>query len=98
MKIGSLKPGDVVWDVCRRKMGNTTAPMVVIYEVRICFVETSIMDTVIITASWNGNPARRYRERDARRWRRQKPVLIRSAMGRARLATRDEVKAMKASM
>lgn len=48
-------------------------------------------------ASWNGNAVERFYERQYSKWKETKPITITSLMGRKRLATREEIKAMKLS-
>jgi hypothetical protein len=96
MKIEQLKAGQTVWDVQRRKMGNTAMRTLSVFAVVIHSVHLD-GKTPCVMASWNGNPPSLRFMRDAKNWRKSKPVLIRNAMGRARLATREELKEMKAS-
>jgi hypothetical protein len=94
MKFESLKPEMIVWDVARRKMGNTTRSTVSVWMVKIISVD-STRRTVV--ASWNGNRESTYSERIVKRWRKEKPMLISTGMsGARRLATREEIKAVKA--
>ena len=99
MKIESLKPGQTVWDVARQKLGNTTMSTVAVYSVFIHSVERIDKGvgavSWVVTASWNGNPVKRYGEHNVKRWRKSKPVVVRSPSGRARLATREELKGMR---
>jgi hypothetical protein len=88
MKFEKLQPGMVVYDVHRHKMGNTTASTVGVWRVLIVSVDS---------ASWNGNPAKKFFYVDAEKWREKEPLLIRGAFGRARLATREELKAARAA-
>lgn len=92
MKISSLKPGMVVYSVTRQKMGNTTISTVAVHHVTI---ESVDLEHRTVVASWNCNPPRKYREREIARWRAKKPVLMRGGFGRLRLATREEIKAMR---
>ena len=92
MKLEKLKPGMVVYDVGRSKMGNTTIRTVGVWRVRIVSVD---MDTRRVMASWNSNPPKTFYPREVAKWREKEPLLIRSAFGRARLATREEIKAFR---
>ena len=92
MKLESLKPGMVVYDVGTYRMGNTTMRSVGVWPVRIVEID---MEKRIVVASWNGNPPKRFVSSEATRWRKNEPLIIRSPMGRARLATREEIKAAK---
>ena len=90
MKIEKLKPGMVVYDVGRHKMGNTTISTVAVWEVRIISVDVA---SGIVQAIWNSNDAQTYRQHQITRWRAKRPTLIRSGLGNYRLATRAELKA-----
>jgi|GEM_PF-1022030 len=92
MKFEKLKPGMVVYDVGRHKMGNTTMSTVAVWSVRIISVDT---EKRRVEASWNGNRPKVCYEYEAKKWREKEPMLIRSPMGYARLATREEIKAAK---
>lgn len=89
--ISKLKPGQIVWNIRRHKMGNTTVRTLSVYEIRVISVgEFSVL------ASWNGNPAKHYTQRDIEKWKLKQPVTIPTWNGYgARLATREEIKAMK---
>ena len=93
MKIEKLKPGMQVYDVARVKMGNTSMTTVAIYAVE---VESVDLEKRTVTASWNGNTPRAYREGEWSKWRLNKPMLVKSGFGQ-RLATREEVAAAKAA-
>lgn len=87
--LSKLKPGDVLFDAHRYKMGNTTSTTMGIWEVRVIEVhETHIV------ASWNGNRAEYMSESTVKKLRVSKPELIKSGWS-YRLATRAELKAMK---
>ena len=92
MKIEKLKPGMVVYDVGRHKMGNTTLSTVAVWLVQIISVDY-IKGTV--EASWNGNESRTYRQSHVTRWRAKRQTLIRSGLGNYRIATRAELKAAR---
>lgn len=93
MKIESLKPNMRVWDVGRRRMGNTTISTVCVWAVDVKLVD---LEGRKVTASWNGNSYRVFGEHEVSRWRLSEPVTIAAGMmGRRRLATRAELKAMK---
>lgn len=93
MKIENMKPGMTVYDVHRHKMGNTTMSTVGVWPVKIVSVD---MENRAVTASWNWNAPRVYFEREATKWRERKPLLIKTAIGAHRLATRAEIAAKKA--
>jgi hypothetical protein len=81
-----------VYDVHKYLMGNTTIRTTGIWEVYIKGVNKR-EDTV--TASWNGNPPKTYSRGIWSKWRLKKPVMVTSAMGYQRIATREEQKVMK---
>lgn len=87
MKIENMQPGQQVWSVQRHKMGNTTITTVSLYPVRI--VSVDLKDRTV-TASWNSNPQRVYREADAKKWRKDKPETVTSITGAERLKRRGE--------
>lgn len=88
MKLSSLKPGMIVWDVGRQRMGNTTMSTVCVWQVKILTVEPDA-----VMANWNGNAYKRYTQREISRWRAKEPVLVDAGLwGRKRLATREELK------
>jgi hypothetical protein len=93
MKFEKLKPGMVLYDVGTHRMGNTTIRTVSVWPVRIISVDTEKRRCV---ASWNGNSPQTCFEGQISKWREKEPLLIRSRMGYARLATREEIKAAKA--
>lgn len=89
--ISKLKPEQICFTVTRHNMGNTTMSTISVHKVRIKEVHE---DHVV--ASWNGNTARKYYDRDVAKWKVSEPVTISSAMGHRRLATRAEIAEMKA--
>lgn len=91
-KVDKLKPGQIVWDVARHHMGNTTVSTISVYAVKI--IEVRPDDCVI--ASWNGNTPKAFYRSEAKRWRLKEPITVKTWNGYgARLATREEIKAMK---
>lgn len=92
MKFEKLKPGMVVYDVHRNKMGNTTMSSVGVWPVRIISVDA---EKRRVEASWNGNKPQIFYVRETSKWREKEPMLIRSEFGSYRLATREEIKAAK---
>lgn len=92
MKLENLQPDMTVWDVGRQKMGNTTLSTVCVWSVHIVSIDQERREVI---ASWNGNRCRRFGERQVKRWRASKPVTVANSMGRRRLATRAELKAMQ---
>lgn len=95
MKISALKPGMTVYDVVKRKMGNTTMTTVAVLPVKIVSVDD---DKGVVVASWNGNTEQKFRAAAISKWRKDKPVLVSvGALGMGkRLATREEIKRMQA--
>ena len=57
IKIQSLKPGDVLYDVHSERAGNTTMRREGCWE---CFVRAVDSNGKWVEISWNGNPARRF--------------------------------------
>ena len=64
----TIKPGDVLWEKRRQKMGNTTMRCDAIYQVTIVEVHEGYA-----MARWNGNAPRRYYPRDIEKLSRKKP-------------------------
>ena len=95
MKIEKLKPGMIVYDVGRHKMGNTTLSTVSVWEVEI---ESIDIQNELVRAHWNHNNYKDYGKHIWSKWRIKEPLLIRTAMGSYRLATRGEIKESKESM
>lgn len=80
--IKKLFPGQVLWSIERQKMGRTALSTDVLYEV---VVESVSEDGKSIMARWNGNPSRRWNERQVKRLKTIKPVVVsRGMMGSVR--------------
>ena len=93
MKFEKLKPGMFVYDVGRQRLGNTTLSTVAVWGVEIIGVDT---EKRTVDARWNYNLIRTYSEREYKKWRAAKPMLVPVGnFGGKRLATKDEVKAAK---
>jgi hypothetical protein len=92
MKFDSIKPEGVYYTVTRHKMGNTTMRTVSIHTVSVLAIDA---EKRTVLACWNGNPARIYSERDFSKWRLNKPITVGTMP--SRLATREELAAMKAA-
>lgn len=88
--ISKLKPGDVHYDVRSQKMGNMPTTTMACWTVRVIEVHERH-----IIASWNGNTPRHMNSMAVQKLRVIKPVMVDSGLGRKRLATRAELKAMK---
>lgn len=91
MKLESLRAGMTVYDVGRQKMGTTKISTVSVWEVFIVHVDAA---GGFVHARWNGNKPGKYYRWQVSGWRVKKPTLVRSGFGH-RLATREELKAMK---
>lgn len=87
MKIGSLEPGMVVFSLSRGKLGNTTLSTVSVHRV---FIKEVDKENGVVTASWNGNPPRKYFSGTFSKWRLKEPKLIDGFFGSQRLARRGE--------
>ena len=92
MKLERIEVGATVYDVGRRKMGNTTMKTVCVWPVRVIEVDLTART---VKAAWNFNPARIYTEREFSKWRAEKPMLVGSITGKKRLATAEERKAAR---
>ena len=57
IKIQSLKPGDVLYDVHSERAGNTTRRREGVWE---CYVRAVDPNGQWVEISWNGNPERRF--------------------------------------
>lgn len=90
MKISSLKPGDTAYVLYRHKMGNTTLSTLSVFQVSV----KEVHDDYVI-ANINGNSSKKYRESEVAKWKKNKPVLIRSRIGNSRLATKAEKESLK---
>ena len=71
MKLTSLKPGDLVFNVTKTKMGNTTLKTISIYPVKIIEVHENH-----VIASWNGNAPKRFGENVVSKWKKKQPLKI----------------------
>jgi hypothetical protein len=68
--ISKLQPGQVLYELRRQKMGNTTVSRTACFTVRVVEVAP---DHSFIMASWNNNSPRKYREGDVKRLKVKKP-------------------------
>lgn len=93
MKFNSIYAGETYYTVSRQKMGNTTMSTVAIHSVKVVSCD-SVKETVV--ASWNYNGPRTFYPREYAKWRKTKPMLVKSGLGN-RLATREEIAAAKAA-
>lgn len=65
----SIKPGDVLWERSRRRLGNTTGSAVAEFSVKVVEVD---VEGERALCSWNDNPARWYRARSIEKFRRNR--------------------------
>ena len=86
MKIDKLAKGQIVYDVCNRKIGNTSMTTTCVFEVQI---KTIDFEKEKVTASWNGNKPQVFFKNAWSKWRLKKPILIKTSFGH-RLAKRGE--------
>lgn len=71
ISINKLKPGDVVFDVHKERMGNTAMSREGCWRVIIKEVD---VENGCVVASWNGNPARKIYARNGKfKWRKKQP-------------------------
>lgn len=92
MKISKLTVGQRVFDIQRRKMGNTTISSTDVFYVTVREIDP---EGRWVLASWNGNTPEKFRERTFSKWREKEPMLVKGAFGSTRLATREELKAIR---
>lgn len=95
MKYESIYAGQTLYNVVRRKLGNTALVTIVVEEVKIISMN-SVEETV--QAKVNGNPARTFHAVGYSKWRKSKPLLIAVGFGQHRLANREEIAAAKVSV
>ena len=65
-----LKPGQTLFTITRQKMGNTQITRNAIHPVYVLEVHP---EEGYVLASWNGNPAKRFRAAHVLRWKVKKP-------------------------
>jgi hypothetical protein len=93
MKIEKLTPGQIVYDVRRQNMGNTTISTVAVFSVEIVSVDA---EEGVVVASWNSNPPQRFYRQTWSKWRAKKPVTVPTGFfGQRRLQTAEERKQAK---
>lgn len=93
MKLEKLTPGQIVYSAERGRMGNTTEYTVRLYRVKIISINLANQS---VEASWNGNPPQKFYRGTWKKWRVEEPLMIKVGNLGRRLATREEIKAMKA--
>lgn len=70
IKFEAVKPGDLLWDVHKQKLGNTTVSRLSCWPVRVLQID---YDNRVASCSWNGNKPRVYSKAQIERLRRNKP-------------------------
>ena len=65
-----IKPGDILYDCHKEKMGNTTLSRMGCWSVRVIEVDPEKRRAL---CSWNTNPAKWWTERSLAKLRRSKP-------------------------
>lgn len=86
MKFEKIKPGMILFDVHSHRRGNTTMTTMGCWEV---FIESVDVEKRTAMARWNGNPARKYFERDLNSLREKKPEFEATEFGGRRLKRRS---------
>lgn len=94
MKFDKLETGMVLYDVHSHKMGNTTMSTLGCWRVLVIQLDKERRRAL---CSWNGNKPSWYTEKGIEKLKAKEPILISSGFGMRRRATREEIKAMKAS-
>jgi hypothetical protein len=74
-KFHTIKPGDVLWEKRRQRMGNTTMRETAIFRVLVLSVDA---EKETAEVSWNGNPAKTWHKRNLEKLTRKKPEQKRS--------------------
>lgn len=64
IKFEKLQPGMVLWDVHRQKVGNTTLTELGAWKVQIVSVDPETRTAMVV---WNGNPERKWYERELKK-------------------------------
>lgn len=68
--ISRIKPGQTLYHVAKQKAGNTTMHRTAVFAVHVSEVDP---EGRFVLASWNGNPARKFRPNVVAKWRVSKP-------------------------
>ena len=87
MKFDKLEEGMELYSLTTQKMGNTTLRTKAVHPVRVISIDREKRQAM---CSWNGNPPRRYFERDIEKLKANEPILISTAFGGKRLPTLKE--------
>ena len=94
MNIENLKPDMIVFDAHSHRVGNTTMRTWGVWEVRIIEIDPEMR---WVRASWNGNEPKRFYGRAITKWRKNRPVIVKSMPFIYRLQTPAEKRASKAT-
>jgi hypothetical protein len=86
----NLKPGQVLYSLSRRRMGNTTLKTTDVRSVRIVEVHAEH-----VVASYSGHDPRVFWNNEIRKWRTSKPTMKRTFVEASRLATKEEIATAK---
>ena len=76
--INKLSPGQTVYSVERRRMGNTTIRIGSLFGVKIISVD---VENHKVVASWNGNPPKVFYAKSIKAWKVKKPEPKGTLMG-----------------
>ena len=85
VKFESVKPGDILWQKQRRKMGNTTISQDCIYSIKVVSV-----DKHEALVHWNGNAPRPMGRRDIEKLYRNRPEPKKTIFDLARESMKGE--------
>jgi hypothetical protein len=88
VKIEKLKVGQIVYNLERRGMGNTTLRTTSAFAIKITEVDPAGQ---WVMASWNFNSPRKFRAHEISKWREKKPIMHTGGFGVQRLATKKEI-------
>lgn len=96
--LSKLKPGQIVYEVCNRLMGNTTIRTATVAAYRVHSVNVDEGYVVASVGSAEGDrPVKKYRTRAVAKWRVSRPYLVQSTMhGLFWLARKPEVEKARA--
>lgn len=89
MKFEKIKPGDILYDAYKTRMGHTTLRTVSVFEVRIIEINPEGRCALV---SWNTNSPRRMGARELEKLRGSRPKLVASSFGSHRFQTGAERK------
>lgn len=76
--IKKLQPGQLVFSVETKKMGNTKISIRALYPVRISEINLS---QGFVMASWNSNPPTKFHESSIRKWKTEMPKPKKKVLG-----------------